>query len=198
MSVSVSVYDPSSVGHRPEPLQVPPPQQPVDALVEQLLDRWEGQGAPGNVLRKAATVDRAFRYNHAAVRCDRRWVSNLAFLAATFAMLAVIAMGMDLAKMLVATGELAARMGVLGLLLAACASVASRGGKRLLIQIFCLLAFLAILVVGPPEYPPLQRWDRAVAILGTLLIAGKALRLFADRFVDRSEAKLLLKAAGRR
>ena len=33
--------------------------------------------------------------------------------------------------------------------------------------------------------------------LGTLLIAAKAMRLFADRMVDRNEARLLLKAAGR-
>lgn len=197
MSGAVTIYDPARVGgaaqaqSRSAELAASPP---VDALVEQLLDRWEGQGAPRTVLQKAAQVDRAFRYNHAAVRCDRRWVSNLAFLAATFGMLAVIALGMDLAKMLIAAGELTMRMGVLGLLLAACASVASRGGKRQLIQICSLVA---ILFLSQPDYPPLQRWDNAIAILGILLIAGKALRLFADQMVDRSEATLLLKAAGR-
>ena len=171
---------------------------PVDALVDQLLDRWDGQGAPGNVLRKAAQVDRAFRYNHSCVRHDRRWVSNLAFVAAALGIVAIVALSMDLAKMLIGAGEFATRVLVLGALLAACGSVARRGGKRLLIETFCLAAFISILIVGPPAYPPLQRWDMAIAVVGTLLIAGKALRLFADQFVDRSEAQLLLRAAGRR
>jgi hypothetical protein len=171
--------------------------QPTDDLVDQLLGRWNGEGAPRAVLKTAARVDKDFRYSHGGIRCDRRWVANLAFLAATLGGLAVVAIGMDLAKMLIAGGELAARMGVLGLLLAACWSVANRGGRRLPIQLAILAAFIAILVIGPPENILLQRWDRTAAILGTLLIAAKAMRLFADRMVDRSEARLLLKAAGR-
>lgn len=173
-----------------------PADAPVDALVEQLLDRWQGQGAPRAVLTKAANADRAFRYSHGAIRGDRRWVSNLAFLAATFGALAVIAVGVDLAGMRVATGELAARMIVLGLLLAACGSVAHRGGERLPIQLLLLGAYIGILVVSPPDFAPLRRWDQTVAILGTLLIAAKSARLFADRLVDGCEARLLLKAAG--
>lgn len=171
--------------------------RPTDELVDDLLGRWNGQGAPRAVLKTAARIDRDFRYNHGRIRCDRRWVANLAFLAATFGGLAVFAAGIDLAKMLIATGELAVRMGVLGLLLAACWSVANRGGRRLSIQLAILAVFIAILVVGPPENILLQRWDRAAALLGTLLIGAKAMRLFADRRVDRSEARLLLKAAGR-
>ena len=171
---------------------------PVDALADQLLDHWGGRGAPGQVLRKAAQVDRAFRYKHSSVRHDRRWVSNLAFLAAALGMVAVVAMAMDLAKMLIGSGEFTARMLMLGALLAACGSVARRGGNRLLIETVCLAAFLSMLIVGTPQFPPLQRWDMAVAIVGTLLITGKALRLFADQFVDKSEARLLLRAAGRR
>lgn len=199
MSVSVSSRElvRSHAPGQAADMSATPADQPIDALVDQLLGRWQGHGAPRAVLTTAARVDRDFRYSHGAVRCDRRWVANLAFFVAAIGGLAVIAVGMDLAKMLISTGELTVRMGVLGLLLAACGSVANRGGERLWIQISILVAFIAILVVGPPEYPPLQRWDMAAAILGTALIAAKALRLFADRLVDRSEARLLLKAAGR-
>lgn len=168
----------------------------ADLLVEQLLDRWQGHGAPCTALTTAARVDGAFRYSHGAIRGDRRWVSNLAFIAATFGTVAVFILGAHLAELLIASGELAARMIVLGLLLGACASVARRGNERLAIQVLLMAAFVGILVVGPPDYPPLRRWDQAVAILGTLMIAAKALRLFADRLVDAQEARLLLKAAG--
>lgn len=191
MQGKISIHEPVR-GHGQEQAA----QQPVDTLVEQLLDRWQGQGAPRAALTKAARVDRAFRYSHGAVRCDRRWISNLAFLVAALGTLAVIAIGVDLSQMLIATGELATRMAVLGLLLAACGSVANRGGERLPIQVALLAAFITILVVGPPENLPLQRWDRAAALLGTLLMGAKALRLFADRLVDRYEARMLLKAAG--
>ncbi len=195
MQGNLSRYEPVRRSH-PGRGEAQSANAPVDVLVEQLLDRWQGQGAPRAVLTKAARADRAFRYTHGAVRGDRRWVSNLAFLAATFGTLAVIAVGMNLAEMLLETGELAVRMIVLALLLAGCASVAHRGGERLPIQLLLTAAFIGILVVGPPDYPPLRRWDQTVAILGTLLIAAKSARLFADRLVDRYEARLLLKAAG--
>ena len=191
MQSNISIYEPA-----PHGAQQRPPDAPVNALVDQLLTRWRGSGAPNSALVKAARADRAFRYSHSAVRCERRWVSNLAFLAATAGTLAVIAVGVSLAEMLISTGELAVRMIVLGLLLAGCASVARRGGHRLAIQLLLVAGFIGILVLGPPDYPPLKRWDQMVAILGTALIAAKALRLFADRIVDRHEAKLLLKAAG--
>lgn len=187
MQGNLSIHEPARRRHD---------RQPADALVEQLLDRWQGHGAPSTALKKAARVDSAFRYSHGAVRCDRRWVSNLAFITATFGAVGVLVAGASLAEMLIPAGEFASRLLVLGLLLAACGSLANRGGERLPFQFLLTAAFVAILLVSPPDYPPLRRWDQAVAVLGTLMIAAKALRLFADRLVDRHEAQLLLKAAG--
>jgi hypothetical protein len=172
--------------------------QPVDTLVEQLLGRWNGRGAPDAVLAKAARVNRDFRTLHASVRHDRQFVSNLGFLAASLGGLGVVTIGMTLAELPISSGELLSRMLVLGLLIGACVSIATRSSQRLSLQIAILGAFLAILFASPPSDFALRGWDRTSMIIGAALIAAKAMRLFADRLLDRHEARLLLKAAGRR
>ena len=172
--------------------------QPVETLVEQLLGRWNGRGAPHSVLAKAARVNREFRTQHASVRYDRQFVSNLAFLTAFLGGLGTVTIGMTLAELPISSAELLSRMLVLGLLIGACVSLATRGGHRLPVQLAILGVFVAILFEGPPSDFALRGWDKTSVIIGTALIAAKAMRLFADRLLDRHEARLLLEAAGRR
>ncbi len=179
-------------------LAAEPQDQPVDTLVDELLDRWAGRGAPNAVLAKAARVDRDFRTRHAAVRHDRQLVANLSFLVAFLGGLGAVTIGITLAELPISSGELVSRMVVLGLLIGACVSLATRGGHRLPVQLAILGAFVAILFAGPPSDFALRGWDRTSLMIGVALIAAKALRLFADRVLDRHEARLLLGAAGRR
>ncbi|TPE62185.1 hypothetical protein FJQ54_06540 [Sandaracinobacter neustonicus] len=170
--------------------------QPLEQLVDQLLDRWHGKGAPRNVLSKAAQVDREFRTRHAAVRHDREFISNCAFLIAFLGGLSAVTLGITLAELPILTGERVARMVVLALMVGASVSVATRTSNRLAMQLAILGGFALILFTGAPSDFALRGWDRTTTMVGTALIAAKAVRLFLDRMLDRYEARLLLASAG--
>lgn len=171
-------------------------EQPLDTLVDQLLGRWGGKGAPRKVLAKAAQVDREFRTRHAAIRHDREFISNCAFLVAFLGGLSAVTLGITLAELPIQPGERIARMIVLALMIGASVSVATRSSNRLAIQLAILGTFVFILFTGAPSDFALRGWDRTSTMVGTALIAAKSLRLFLDRMLDRHEARMLLASAG--
>ena len=167
-----------------------------DLLVEELIQRWDGCGAPETVLRKAARCHKGFASLHGMIRQDRDFVASAAWLFAFVASLAVIVLASGLVELLILDAGLQRRMIVTAALLGLAALGLSRRRCRLPVIAAVLAACTVLVILLPASASGVATWDLQAALLAWTMVATKAVRLHFDTALDRAEARLLLLAAG--
>jgi hypothetical protein len=168
----------------------------IDKLVDELVTRWNGEGAPEPVLARAARLRHGFKARHTDIRNDRQLLANTACIFAFICATGIIVLTAGLVDLVIASGEEHVRILLSALLLGLAALTLSRAECRLPLQTAAVAGLSVVAILAPAVQPGLAEWDHAAALLGCVIVAGKAVRLALDNRLNRAEARLLLDAAG--